>query len=523
MAISNSAGALLLLLPAVAVAVLLLGKAAHSSADFPLGGQATVRLPPAAVHQPRFAARVVVLDAHHGRRQPGFVAAVNAEAADGAAGAYACSLVLLLGGVKVWASDHLEKFAARDLCRLELTEDGQLRLTDGTGKVGWLSGTAGQGVKALHLDGKTGNLVLVDGQNVTRWQSLDDPTDKFLRGQHRSLPAYFITSSTTDETSSPFYSLELDGDKVAAYSHVGGDTSYSYWELAAPVSANRTMASARLDGSGLKMLDAEGVTAAQISPPIKKPPLSFMALAGDGNLEMFYYDAWHRRFSVSYKALGLCELPLSCGVRQVCSGAGTCKDFAAYADSPARAGGAECMVHLKGVTTVLRPAAASAPLAAGVTLRQCVARCASNISCSAALYVKDAGASAADDAHGVCEHYTLAAGAREVTDDGSRRRYSYWVKLPAAAGGGGGDEDVVDDDGGDSSGLLGKILMVCGAVDVVGAVVFAVLIVFYFQRLRRLAAPVDRAVELQQGEAEGAGEQNSPDNDGADGVMAEHN
>ncbi|CAO1946433.1 unnamed protein product [Urochloa humidicola] len=497
MDISNRACALLLLLPAVAV--LLLGETAHSSADFTIGGQATVRLPPGA-HQPRFAARAVVLDALHGRRQPGFVAAVSADA-DGA-GAYACSLVLLLGGVKVWATDHLEKFAARGLCRLELTEDGQLRLTDGAGKVGWLSGTAGQGVKALHLDCKTGKLVLVDAQNRTRWQSSDDPTDKFLRGQHRSLPAYFITS-TTHETSSPFYSLELDGDKVAAYIHVG-DTSYFYWELI-PAAANRTMASARLDGSGLKMLDAEGIVAAQVSPPVETPPLSFLALAGDGNLEMFYYDARHRTFRISYKALGLCDLPLSCGVNEVCSAAGRCKGFAAYADG---SGGEACMVHLRGVTTVLRPVAAPV---AGVTLRQCVARCASNVSCSAALYVKDhddAGAAAADDDHGVCVHYTLAAGAKEVTDDGSRRRHSYWVKLSRA---GGADRDV--DDGGDvnSTGLLGKILMVCGAVDVVCAVVFTVLVVLYFRRLRRLAAAVDMAVELQQGEAEGAAEQNCSD------------
>ncbi|CAO2197122.1 unnamed protein product [Urochloa humidicola] len=503
MAISNRAGALLLLLPSVAV--LLLGEAAHSSADFPLGGQTTVRLPPGA-HQRHFAARAVVLDAHHGRRQPGFVAAVSAEADGAGAGAYACSLVLLLGGVKVWASDHLEKFAAQDLCRLELTEDGQLRLTDGAGKVGWLSGTAGQGVKALHLDGKTGNLVLVDAQNRMRWQSLDDPTDKFLRGQQRSLPAYFITS-TTDVTSSPFYSLELDGDKVAAYIHVG-DTSYSYWELTPSAVANRTMASARLDGSGLKMLDAEGIVAAQVSPP-----LSFLALGGDGNLEMFYYDARRRRFRVSYKAFGLCELPLSCGVGEVCSAAGECKGFAAYADTPGCAGdgsgGEECMVHLRSVTTVLRTAPPPPPLA-GVTLRQCVARCARNISCSAALYVK-----VDDDDHGVCEHYTLAAGAREVTDNGSRRLHSYWVKLPAS-GGGGGDDDV--DGGGDhgSTGLLGKILMVCGAVDVVCAVVFTVLVVLYFRQLRRLAAAVDLAVELQQGEAEGAGEQNNSDSDGAD-------
>ncbi|RCV27927.1 hypothetical protein SETIT_5G364800v2 [Setaria italica] len=510
-AISNRACALLLLL-LPAMAVLLHGQAARSSAaDFPLGGQATVRLPPAP-YQPRFAATAVVLDDARGnRRPPGFVAAVSAEA-DGA-GTYTCSLVLFLGGVKVWASDHLEKFAARALCRLELTEDGQLQLTDGAGMVGWLSGTAGQGVKALHLDTKTGNLVLVDAQNRTRWQSLDDPTDKFLRGQHRRLPAYFI-ASMTDETSSPFYSLELDDDKIAAYIHVG-DTSYSYWELAP--TANRTMASARLDGSGLKMLDVRGMVAAQVSPPVKKPPLSFLALGGDGNLEMYYYDAQHRGFRVSYRALGFCELPLSCGVHEVCSAAGKCEDFSAYTDGPARAGrnpcygtgGEACMVHLRGVTTVLRTAA---PALAGVTLRQCVVQCASNLSCSAALYVKDNASVAAAADHGVCEHYTLAAGAREVTD-GSRRRYSYWVKFPAA---GGGDEDV-DDDGDSSPGMLSKILMVCGAIDVACAVVFTILVALYFRRLRRLAAAVDRIVELQQGEDEGAGEQNSSDSNGADG------
>ncbi|RLM91460.1 putative receptor protein kinase ZmPK1 [Panicum miliaceum] len=511
MAVSARACALLLLLPAVAM--LLHGEAARSSAGFPLGGRATVRLPPGP-RQPRLAARAVVLDDARGERQPGFVAAVSAEAA-GRAGACTCSLVLLLGGVMVWASDHLEVFVARALCRLELTEDGQLRLTDGGGKVGWLSGTAGQGVKALHLDVRTGNLVLVDVQNRTRWQSSDDPTDKFLRGQHRTLSAYFVASMTS-VTSSPFNSLELDGNKIAAYIHVGY-TSYSYWELAP--TANRRMASARLDGSGLKMLDAQGIMVAQVSPPVKKPPLSFLALGGDGNLEMFYYDARHRRFRISYKALGLCELPLSCGVREVCSAAGKCKDFAAYADRPpARAGnafcygtgGEACMVHLRAVTTVLRTTSPP-PALANVTLRQCVARCASNASCNAALYVKgNPGVAAAAD-HGVCEHYTLTVGAREVTD-GSRRRYSYWVKLHAAeaAAGGGDDEDVQDDS------MLSKVLMICGAIDVACAVVFAVLIALYFRRLRRLAAAVDRVVELQQGEAESSGEQNSFDSNGAE-------
>ncbi|CAD6229298.1 unnamed protein product [Miscanthus lutarioriparius] len=493
---SNRARVLPMLL---AVAVLLLEQIALSSADFPLGGQATVQLPPAPC-QPGFAARAVVLDAQ-GHRQPAFVSAVSA--AEAGAGRCTCSLVVLLGGVKVWASDHLEKFVPAALCRLELTEDGQLLLTDGAGKVGWLSGTAGQGVKwnvyhqALHLDRKTGNLVLLDAQNCTRWQSLDDPTDTFLRGQQRRLPVYLIAPTTKVASSSVFYSFELDGDKIAAYSNFG-ETRYSYWELAPP--ANRTMASARLNGPGLRMLDLQGVTVAQITPPVKKPP--------------------HQKFRASYKALGFCELPLSCSIHEVCSSAGKCKDFSEYADRPpVRAGNASsnpcegtgdkaCMVHLRGVTTVLRTAS---PLT-NVTLRECVVHCARNLSCNAALYVKDdAGVVGAAD-HGVCSHYTLTAGAREVTD--GSRRYSYWVKFPAAAAG--GDEDDEDDDDSSPGKLSTRtILMICGAIDVVCALVFVVLIALYFRRLRRLAAAVDRVVELQEGEAEGAGEQNDTDSNGS--------
>jgi hypothetical protein len=149
MAMASNRACVLPMLLTVAV-LLLLEQIALSSADFPLGGQATVQLPPAPC-QPGFAARAVVLDAQ-GHRQPAFIAAVTVSAAEAGAGRCTCSLVVLLGGVKVWASDHLEKFVPAALCRLELTEDGQLRLTDGTGKVGWLSGTAGQGVKVMHRD-----------------------------------------------------------------------------------------------------------------------------------------------------------------------------------------------------------------------------------------------------------------------------------------------------------------------------------------------------------------------------------
>ncbi|TVU36657.1 hypothetical protein EJB05_18600, partial [Eragrostis curvula] len=552
----------------LAMAALLQHAAAFSPASFPLGSQATVQLPPAP-YQLGFASRDVVLGAQ-GEWQPGLVAAVSVEAG-GAGGSYTCALVVVLGDVKVWASDHLEKFVPTGLCRLELTGDGQLRLTDGAGAVGWVTGTAGQGVQnhdgywlhepefrrirtkkttnaslfsnlfhnhdkwdpnakpplnqygtipawfrkmkdhiclALDLNRRTGNLVLIDAQNRTKWQSFDHPTDTLLRGEQHTLPLYFIVPTTKVISSAAFYSFELDGDKIAAYITLGL-SKYSYWELA-PI-ANRTMASARLDGSGLRMLDPQGTAVAQITPPVKKPPLSFLKLEEDGNLGMYYYAARHRKFKASYRALGFCELPLSCGVGEVCSAAGNCNDgLSVYADRPARGGsnassggdicgGDACMVHLRGVTTVLRTT--ESPVT-DVTLRQCVEQCARDVSCSAALYVTDDVASVAAADHGVCSHYTMTVGAREVT--GASHRFSYWVKSRAGGGGGGeggrgggGDED---DDDTFFHGPIRTIIIVCGAVDLGCALVFVVLVVLYIRRRRQHVAAAD---EPPAGEIEG--------------------
>jgi hypothetical protein len=139
----RSRNSLLLLLSIMAV--LFFQHAAFSSANFAVGREVTVHLPPAP-YQPGFTDRGVVLRAHRGKSQPGLVAAVSVETE---AGGYTCALVVLLGDVKVWASDHFNKFVPNALCRLELTVEGQLRLTDGAGTVGWASGTAGLGIKVM--------------------------------------------------------------------------------------------------------------------------------------------------------------------------------------------------------------------------------------------------------------------------------------------------------------------------------------------------------------------------------------
>ncbi|KAE8783312.1 putative receptor protein kinase ZmPK1 [Hordeum vulgare] len=468
----------------------LLLQPALSSPDFRVGGQLAVRLPGA--YQPGFIERTTVLEPA-GKRQPRFAAAVSVEAGTG--GGYLCSLVVLLANVTIWASDRPDQeLMAPAVCQLELTADGQLRLTDGARTIGWWSGTAGQGAKALHLDSRTGNLRLLDDKNHTVWQSFDKPTDKLLPGQWLRLPAYFAVSPA--KTSSVLYTVELDSDKIAAYIYFG-QRKYSYWELAP--GSNQAMAFAGMDESGLTMYDRRRRPVARISPAVNKGPVRFLALGDDGGLGLYVYDGRHGEFTPSYEALAFCDLPLPCGVLGVCSRSGSCSDFAARGVRPTQGGtlcnatatgpGAHDMVEVRGVTTVLK---ADSPVT-NVTVRQCVDLCLSGCSCAAVLHVKDdAGAD-----RGVCSLYELTAGAREVIGGRDGQRHSYWVKVLKESKRNCREDE---EDYGASNEALTKILIVFGVVDVMGLLLFGGLCV-YFISLRGSAA--DKHVCEEDGEAAG--------------------
>lgn len=76
--------------------------------------------------------------------EPNFRTAVSVEALDEK---YSCSLDIFLGNVKVWSSGHFSRFYTADKCMLEFTEDGDLQLKGQKERIGWRSGTSGQGVQ----------------------------------------------------------------------------------------------------------------------------------------------------------------------------------------------------------------------------------------------------------------------------------------------------------------------------------------------------------------------------------------
>ncbi|EAY76335.1 hypothetical protein OsI_04269 [Oryza sativa Indica Group] len=472
----------------VLLPVALLLCAAIASPDFPLGKNFTV---PLYYQQPADLAvtTTTVLNASHGAPlRPGVAAAISVVAGTGGLeGLSMCSLVVLLGNVTVWASDHDGgRFLVRGFCRLELTVDGDLRLTDAAGTVGWSSVTAGRRAKVLRLT-RSGNLRLLDAKNQYVWQSFDKPADKLLRGQRIGVPSYLTAPVTM--IGSAFFSLELKERSITANFNVG-IKRYTYWELTPR--HNRSVAFAEMDVLGLRLLDRQRRPVAQISPAIEAQ-VSFLALGEDGNLGMYFYDSHDMKFGPSYEALGFCELPLACGLRGVCSAAGECDDFSTYGVHPAPAAHrhSACnattvadrhyMAVMEGVTTAIRPAS---PPTANVTMRQCADSCLRDCSCAAALYVLAAVA----DHGGACSRYEMTAGAREVIGGGHRHNYLYLVKAPRTRD----SEHEHGDDDCAVSRVLTRILIGFGTLDVIGLCALTWLCAYYCIYLRDIPVLDDK-------------------------------
>ena len=78
---------------------------------------------------------------------------------------------------------------------LQLTQDGNLTLTDADGSFVWSNNTAGKSVSALNLTGN-GNLVLLHQNNEIVWQSFDHPTDSLVL-QQRLVPGKKLISNVS--------------------------------------------------------------------------------------------------------------------------------------------------------------------------------------------------------------------------------------------------------------------------------------------------------------------------------------
>ncbi|KAK8573091.1 hypothetical protein V6N13_099906 [Hibiscus sabdariffa] len=357
--------------------------------------------------------------------EPSFRVALSAEANKGK---YSCSLEVFLGDVKVWNSGHYSKFYTFDVCVLELTQDGDLQLKGPKDRVGWQTGTSGQGVERLQIL-RTGNLVLLDVLNQIKWQSFNFPTDVMLWGQRLDVSTW-LTSFPSNSTS--FYTFEIRHDKVALYLN-SGKLKYSYWEF--KPSKNRNITFVELSSRGLELFNDKHKKIAQIVQ-WKVQPMRFLALGNKtGNLGLYFYSPTTQKFEASFQALNsTCDLPLACKPYGICTFSHACscirlitKENDIVSDCnegniPSHFCGRTQvkMLELDGVVSVLK----DAPKRVNVTKTTCANLCLNDCKCVAALH---SYGSYGDSSFEECSLYRLVAGIKQVERG---LELSYMVKVP---------------------------------------------------------------------------------------------
>ncbi|KAI5561473.1 hypothetical protein BDE02_16G119100 [Populus trichocarpa] len=343
-------------------------------------------------------------------------------------GKYSCSLEVFLGDVKVWNSGHYSHFYTSDTCVLALTKDGDLHLKGSNDRIGWRTGTSGQGVERLQIL-KTGNLVLVDALNRIKWQSFNFPTDVMLWGQRLNV-ATRLTSFPTNSTA--FYSFEIQHNKIALYLS-SGKWNYSYWEF--QPTKNRNITFIELGSKGLEIFNDKYKKIAQIlSFGMQFQPLRFLALGNKtGNMGLYFYSPEKRSFEAAFQALNTtCDLPLACRPYGICTLSNACSCIRLL--TAKKGVGSDCnggfsegfcdreqqeMLELSGVSSVLR----TAPKRVNVSKEVCEDLCLQDCKCAAALYSTGEDGTSFRE----CFTYGLVSGVKQV-ERGTG--LTYMVKVP---------------------------------------------------------------------------------------------
>ncbi|XP_058114151.1 PAN domain-containing protein At5g03700 isoform X1 [Magnolia sinica] len=402
---------------------------------------------------------------HAGETVPDFKAALSVDTFDGK---YLCELAVFLGEQKVWNSGRFSHFYPTGSCVLELLETGVLQLSDTSGRIGWRIGSYGQGVKMLQLQ-RTGNLILIDIENNTKWQSFDFPADIILWHQRLYAPAQLTSFSAN---SASYYSLQIRHDKIAMYLY-SNSRNYSYWEF--KPNKNRSISFAELGSKGLKLFNSQYHKIAQV-PTNGQEPIRFLALSKTGNLRFYYYSPHSGKFEASFQLLNsTCDLPLTCGPYGICSSSSTCTCMGfskwpkrvqsecdeAFSAGFCGSGDATKMVQLLGVTSVLR----GIPQNVNVSKEECVSLCTEDCTCSAVLFSNSSNQQE-------CFLYELVGGVKEVEKEIGM---SYLVKVPKET----------NANCGSCFSIRKLLLLLGGVVDGVAVVLIFGGLVFYFLKKKR--------------------------------------
>ncbi|RZR73511.1 hypothetical protein BHM03_00025089 [Ensete ventricosum] len=186
------------------------------------------------------------------------------------------------GGIIVWSAGGSGNSSVDSAASLQLRDDGNLRLVNGSGTLVWESGTASKGVSAAALL-DSGDFVLKNSTAVV-WDTYDNPTDTILQSQSFTF-GQVLRSGVYSFSLTQSGNLTLTWNDSITYFNKGFNSTFT---------ANKSLASPvlTLQANGIVSLsDASLSTAVVIAYSSdygeSDDIIRFMKLDSDGNLRTY--------------------------------------------------------------------------------------------------------------------------------------------------------------------------------------------------------------------------------------------
>ncbi|XP_068662500.1 G-type lectin S-receptor-like serine/threonine-protein kinase At1g34300 [Aristolochia californica] len=198
----------------------------------------------------------------------------------------------------------------------QFTDDGNLRLLNGSGFAVWQSNTSNLGITSAVLD-DSGNLALINTSSFSLWQSFEHPTDTVLQSQN-------FTSSMVLRSGPYTFSLASSGNISLTWNN-----RIQYWNkgLNSSIDSNRSLVSPSL------MLQPVGLLNLYDSSLPSEVKLAyssnygesgdffrFLRLDSDGNLRAYSAERGSNGPAVQWSAVSdQCEVFGWCGNMGICT------------------------------------------------------------------------------------------------------------------------------------------------------------------------------------------------------------
>ncbi|KAJ0477170.1 putative protein kinase RLK-Pelle-SD-2b family [Helianthus annuus] len=207
--------------------------------------------------------------------------------------------------------------------KLSLWKDGNLVLTDGGQRIIWSTHTESQS-SSVELKLKllnTGNLVLQD-QNQIVWQSFDNPSDTLLPNQPFTRKTQLVSSRSSTNYSSGYYTLLFDIDSILRLVYNSADTTSIYWPD--PRLSTNTAGRFKYIDDRTAVFDSYGHFNSTDgfsfdSADFGLGPQRMMRLDTDGNLRLYSLRRG-MKWEVQWQAIShICRIDGTCGPNSLCT------------------------------------------------------------------------------------------------------------------------------------------------------------------------------------------------------------